>query len=325
MKRLILSLILLVYCKQVPVPPPEPPPKKPFEVNLSISESHQKVFKLDSKEYKNFESFFVFNRMKEHTKGVCIGRHIIPGFNWVVSALMNGCLNFYMMNDLGANQSFEYVFTKAKMNKDCYTVGFSQLYLMNESAKCNSLSVIDIDWRIIYTHYQMMLYSKKEFQIFNEMDLGNLKPSIHQFCERHDMPSCKKAFASFFANYKKLDSVNLQLGFLHEFKFRNTGNDIVLYVSNAIDPEYTNQKQFDKLIENIFNAITRQDAYIIYHTGGGHEYAIYKLFKFNEAKRIVTVCRDYLVWAPSYGGLRGKPYKTYLDDGKEHIACRNFK
>lgn len=324
MKALIFSLLLLVCCKEQ-VQLAVQPIKKPFEVNLSVSESHQKVFKLESKQYKDFKSFFVFNRMKDQTKDICIRRHIIPGFNWVVSALMNGCLNFYMMNDIDAVKSFEYIGKISQGKKDCYTVGFSQLYLMNENAKCTSLSVIDIDWRILYAHYQMMLYSKKGFQVFNEMDLGKEKPTIHQFCESRDMPSCKKSFKYFFENYKSLESVNLQLGFLHELKFRNTGNDIVLYVSNAIDPEYTTKKQFDILIENVFNAIKDQNAYIIYHTGGATEYAIYKLSIYNESKRIVTVCRDYLIWAPSYGGLRGKPYKTYLDDGKEHIACKNFK
>jgi len=141
---------------------------------------------------------------------------------------------------------------------------------------------------------------------------------VKTFCESYDINSCRVGYKEFVKNSTKLREINLQLAFLDEIKFLATDSqNIILYVSNAIDPEYTTPKEFKTLLTSIYSAIgTTKTGYVIYHTGGGTESAIYKIKDENGFKTISVVCRDDLVWAPSYGGLRGKRYTTYFDLSK---------
>lgn len=318
MKKILVVLFLLVSCT----------PNKIIEkdkmvkladtpiISLQISSQHQEIFNIKDFSYSEQSAKQVFTQIETQTDMACARKQIIKGHNWVMSALINGCLNFYLMNDLDAYKAFSTIREISANKKDCYTVGLAQLYLMNEFAECSNINAIDVDWRIIYTHYQMIQNLKNNKNMFNVKLYDKEKNyGLKTFCEDNDFLECKFAFDGFQHGYKKINNINYQLSHLHDARIKRTENDIVVYVSNAIDPEYTTQEQMDQLLDNIYKALAKnyQKAYIIYHTGGAKQFAIYRLFKVEQTRFKDTVYRDELVWAPSYGNMRGKKYKTYLD------------
>lgn len=286
-------------------------------ISLQISSQHQEIFNIKDFSYSEQSAKEVFKQIESQTNIACARKTNIKGYNWVMSALINGCLNFYLMNDLDAYKSFAKIRELSKNKKDCYTVGLAQLYLMNEFSECSNISAIDVDWRIIYTHYQMIQNLKNNKNMFNvKLYAKEQNYGLKTFCEANDYLECKFAFDGFQNNYKKINHINYQLSHLHDARIKKTENDIVIYVSNAIDPEYTKKEQMDQLIDNVYKALSKnyQMAYIVYHTGGERQFAIYRLFKIDHLKFKNTAYRDELVWAPSYGRMSGRKYKTYLDD-----------
>lgn len=321
MKYLLVCILFLISCKQRPIDPLKHQRNTPI-ITLSVSETHKTDLGMQIKgnEFTENDSLFVFEHLDKITSKNCQNnKPSINGKNWVVSSLMSGCLNFYMMNDIDAYKSFNIIKRVSGRDKDCYTVGFSQLYLMYSFAECKNITAIDIDWRILYTHYQLLTLIKTEkhktVRLLSKvkLDKKTTNNELRTFCSQVDIESCRVALSDFMKKYKDIETINLRLYFLHQLTIKETTNDIVLYVSNAIDPEYTTQEQFDKIKNNIADRLDKQNGYIVYHTGGNELFAIYKLYKKNKKLRIRTVCRDDLTWARSYGNLYGKQYSTYLD------------
>lgn len=325
MKSIVLALLLLTYCSEEPIGNYN----KPLQIQVTVSDTHKQTLDIKHSLYKNNKVDLVFDAFKNNTKDICNPKLTLrEDLNWVVSSLMAGCLNFFLINDMAASKAFTQLneITKGQ-NNDCYTVGFSQLYLMYTYSNCKSISSIDIDWRIHHAHYQFLRrINNKELieDALSKIELGQPNKGLYSFCEYQNIARCIVAFEYFANNFKTINNIYFQIKFLHEAEFYKTNSDnILVYVSNAIDPEYTTKKQFDLLIKNIAKAITNsnQKAYIIYHTGGADIYAIYKLFVVNNEPYYYAVCRDNLRWAKSYGKMAGIEYKTYLDDGKEYPAC----
>jgi hypothetical protein len=194
-----------------------------------------------------------------------------PFNNWghPIPKLIVGCWNFFRLNDVRPNLDF----TLAKKyypteKKDCYTVGFLQAYLMHSILGCNSITMIDIDWRILEAHYHLtQLYQSKKMLSepslleglktltvnwvakFNNQPMEKItKASLDTFCfyEHHKM--CKENLLKFQEDFFKLDSIFLRLSALHNFSYKNKEpNTKVIYLSNAIDDLYTNKSQFVKM------------------------------------------------------------------------------
>jgi len=300
-----------------------------------VGPRHSEAFKIRNLTYTHHEFNRVIMAFDDASKEFCSGsRSFNPAlkkYNWIVSSLMSGCLNFFLMNDLYAWKSMDYIGKLLKdETKDCYTVGFSQLYLMNTYIKCNRLSAIDIDWKIISAHRSLVfnLYGQQ----YNEDAISDLythpdkNNGLKTFCHSTDTESCRSALKDFSARSKDLREINLQLSFLDEIRFMDSDSkNIVIYVSNAIDQEYTTPEEFRTLVRSIFMAIGKEKtAYVVYHTGGGPHAAIYKLKEENGFKSISAQCRDDLVWAPSYGALRGRKYSTYFDTSKFIKEVTNY-
>lgn len=321
MVKYLLVFLLLFGCKDRPVDQFKNLFNNNPEINLTISEVHKKPFRLVVNSYQESEMDEVFSNLEIQTNKKCSdNKPSIEGQNWVVSALMSGCLNFYMMNDINAYKSFNLIKQLTpRETRDCYTVGFSQFYLMYAFSQCKNITAIDIDWRILHAHYQLLKLIKydsdKTLNILNKIKLDPKTKNRHlrTFCSSVDLKSCEIALRDFIKYHKEIEKINLQLFFLHHAKFIKTDNTIVVYLSNAIDPEYTTQEQFNILVNNIANALNNQKAYIVYHTGGNENFAVYTLYKDNDKKIIRTICRDELVWSDSYGSMARKKYNTYFD------------
>ena len=136
-------------------------------ISLQISSQHQEIFNIKDFSYSEQSAKQVFKQIETQTDMACARKQNIKGYNWVMSALINGCLNFYLMNDLDAYKAFSMIREISANKKDCYTVGFAQLYLMNTFSECNNINAIDVDWRIIYAHYQLIQNLKTNKNMFN--------------------------------------------------------------------------------------------------------------------------------------------------------------
>ena len=143
MKKLLL-LVFLLNCVEeqkpelitLPVTVTQKDPPKP---TTSISSTHSRLFHLEETEYRGS---LIYRYLELLTYDMCTENQKLLETNWIVYKLMTGCTNFYLMNDIGAAHSFEKLkqLTEGK-TKDCYTVGFSQFYLMTVLSECNNISV----------------------------------------------------------------------------------------------------------------------------------------------------------------------------------------
>ncbi|PIE18089.1 MAG: hypothetical protein CSA65_06575 [Proteobacteria bacterium] len=89
-------------------------------------------------------------------------RKMIRGGRRSLPAMIAGCWNFFTMNDLRPDRGMKLVaklFPKSQF--DCMSVGLMQGYLMDQHLKCQRLSMLDIDWRILEAHRQLLgLFAK---------------------------------------------------------------------------------------------------------------------------------------------------------------------
>jgi hypothetical protein len=213
-------------------------------------------------------------------------------YNNILVKLIAGCHNFYKMNDINLKKVISKINnTFQETDRSCYSVGFSQIYLLASNIGCKSISIIDIDWRILWAHYQVVesLYYKKyvDFGLLHinwsadfsgEVKEHEPKISINTFCYAIDKPYCIESFEKFPTLGNKL--LELQLGHLHEIKINRHKNHnlVFIYLSNALDPEYTTQKDFEELLNNLkFEMNYIQEVIILYHGGGNDQFALYKL------------------------------------------------
>jgi hypothetical protein len=241
--------------------------------------------------------------------------------NWIVDRLMKGCLNFFLLNDHRAYEAFQ------KMDKlidhesaECYTVGFMQVYMMSSILNCSSITSIDIDWRILHAHYQFdSSLNPNSKRKIGQLKIGEVNRGMQSFCHKEDLRDC---FVSIRADLKK--RLYFQLSFLHEAVFYpNESKHLVLFVSNAIDDEYTNREQFLQLYSGLAKFFDRwnKTVWIIYHTGGHNTFAIYKMLMIDNEAQVYTVCRDDLRYAKSYGKWALKRYRNYFDFNKPLSAA----
>lgn len=238
-----------------------------------------------------------------------------------LAQLIAGCYTFFTMNDMNAHLSFERVRRMYPGSYNCHTVAFTQLYMMHNIVECSTITAVDINWRILWGHYQFM----KMFET-NKLELSEIKAEpgkrtgIWTFCYKPNFRDCNEAFQGAMVKYPLAREVDLQVSFLHDMEFKNSADIVLLFVSNAIDPGYTSKQQFNQLLEKMFDSLRPfQKGVVIYHAGGSSQYAVYELVRSLTDRRIKTVCRDELVWAPYYS-TRGQKLKTYLDEISDRPA-----
>lgn len=325
---------------------PKSPPivEKKLGIEFQASEEMHKIFpQLAAMQKEGIPLKDQFNRMGLASDSVCnmihgnypenkalfkqFSAHLAnnPGG---LTRIIAGCWNFFTMNDVKIVKLID------KLNhlyphedKICYSVGFSQIYILSSKISCKEITAIDIDWRILWGHYQVMDSLVNTGQLdFKTLNIGwsvdfvgkprPLEPnvSIKTFCYASDWNICSDAFESF--GKTKFDHLELQLAYLHQIKLKPTSSHVLIYVSNAIDPGYTSKAQFDELMAVIREYISfSQKLIFVYHAGGEESFGIYEVRRYhpNGDIQITTVCADNYKWAGAYSS-RGQKYKTYLDE-----------
>ena len=259
-------------------------------------------------------------------------------FDRLIPSLYAGCFNFFQMNDIKVKKTFSNLVDKLPKLKDCYSVGFMQPYIMHSTLDCTTLTMLDMNWKILFGHLEMYQIIRNESIKLDEA--GKIMPeiistipvswtavfgpkprskesdvTIHSFCSQGDLEDCSESLLDYQNKFSKINQIELQLSTLtHSHIAVKSDKTIVIYLSNAIDPEYTTHSQFkmflDKLSTNLY---PDQKAYLIYQAGGMSLSAIYVLEKnLDEEVSMTTFCRDKLVWSEHYIN-RGKQYRIYPD------------
>lgn len=256
-------------------------------------------------------------------------------YNNVLPSLIAGCFNFFKMNDRGVDGIFRLLETMYPGIKDCYTVGFAQYYMMYQEMQCDRLVAIDADWRILKAHYDFheVVRSKAPdadtISLLRGIELGwiahfDVKPPRREevqnevtFCMASERDRCLRSF-EFFTGLPSIRKTELQLGFIHDARLEPRGADMsIVFMSNALDWEYTSREQFEKLYLSMHENLPRgKKVAIVYQSGDSEDIAVYEIEKADDDQLHISIrCRDILRWSDRYQKtLRGKSYDTWFDE-----------
>jgi hypothetical protein len=255
-------------------------------------------------------------------------------YNNILPSLIAGCANFYKMNDRGVHNVFRILETLYPEDKDCFTVGFTQYYMMLQEMRCGRVVSADADWRILKAHYDFQELVRSKAPDADALSLLKSIPlhwvahfdfipqleeeiGAHTFCTPTERKNCMRSFEHFIS-LPEIKRTELMLGFIHDSQFTPKDKNVsVIFMSNALDWEYTTIEQFDKL-----HASTReylavgQKIAIVYQAGDSEDIVVYELAKTDSDELNISIrCRDNIRWSDQYAlDLRGKPFNTYFDD-----------
>lgn len=256
-------------------------------------------------------------------------------YNNVLPSLIAGCFNFFKMNDRGVDGIFRLLESMYPEAKDCFTVGFAQYYMMYQEMNCDHLISIDADWRILKAHldFHEIVRNKPDgadtISLLRSIELGwiahfDVKPPRREevqseltFCMATERDRCLRAFEH-FTGLPSIRKTELQLGFIHDAVLSPRSADVsIVFMSNALDWEYTTREQFEKLYMGMHENLPRgKKVAIVYQSGDSEDIAIYEMQKGPDNELHIGIrCRDWLRWSDRYTKtLRGKSYDTWFDE-----------
>ncbi len=314
--------------------------EEPKKIALKVSNTHkEKLHAIQVQEYTTKEAEEVFAKLRTDSTDICkiyykyieYNENIVNEFStglrfnrgkkekWfdnLNSPLMAGCFNFFKMNDRSINNTFSKVKKIVDGETDCFSVGFLQPYLLHTIVGCQELTMIDMDWRIIYTHLKLVQkFEEEKFlnialdaqdKILSDLPVAwvarfDRKPledekniGLKTFCAYSEMSYCKEIFINFQSHFKKVNAIQLQLSHLHEVSIRPRAKNTIIFTSNALDKEYTTKKELEFFLNSMFSKlVVGKQIFIIYQVGGMKEFGVYKLSLDSEGSRKVeTVCKD---------------------------------
>ena len=354
---LLMSIFIIVFenCSFYSEKPKE------IENNLEffISDEVKNKFPILQKMDNDSKPENIFRELRAAAEDVCVMAHNkkpfsdkkakdfvdLPGLRvtskgviWnLLPRVIAGCWNYFQMNDIHPEKEFQLIKTLyLNQNKECYSVGFMQPYIMNEILGCNKLHMLDIDWRIHFTHYELIRkmrtgsFQKEnidnglneipfDWVAFNSILTKDTKLKMNDICKT-DPNTCTNAILNFQTNYKKVSKLYLQLSPLHDLNFTPEKESIsIIYTSNALDNVYTKMPDLKKMLSKINSRLSEnQTALIIYHNGGLSMYGIYEITRDKLFPKVRTVCKDIY-----YVGGVSDDERTYINLDK--LSLNNGK
>ncbi|MCB1178816.1 MAG: hypothetical protein KDK36_14620 [Leptospiraceae bacterium] len=326
-----------------------------LNVSLLVSGVHQNYYVDISNSFIPQEELnILFPLMKEHSDPVCekvwgqkshnievvhqflnkdiFGKKPFDSWHHPLPKLIAGCWNFYKMNDKDPDHDFKLAESfYPEVKKDCFSVGFMQPYFMSNILGCERITVVDIDWRIHYGHFQLLnLFKQKAFlnsemveDSISLMDIGwvafdnkiksKVPSNIGLYCKTFHKELCENTLLGFQNSIQKEKEFRLMLSSLHEANYKKLENTIsVIYFSNALEALYTSKEEFNKIYNSISDSLKNSEkAVLIFHAGGRTAFGIYEMEKIGDKSELKTICKDK--YTATAQGNTEITYKTYLD------------
>ncbi|MBX3721311.1 MAG: hypothetical protein KF713_05670 [Turneriella sp.] len=318
----VLSLTWAAACSRAP---------NKTEIRLEISENHQKLFEdVKHATYDEADGLKLLGSLAEKSDGFCadaIKGKFSPGnflnvdaaktafADWDQSHFQSarlGCRNWYTMTDLHPEFDFSKInvtFNPRALQKfDCYAVGYLQPYIMAANLNCARLSIIDVDFRILKAHLDLLKAMRERTwtnldQLFEKVKYsfpaGNKRKgnkhdidlTLSDLCGENSTRACAAALIRFMEKLPSLSEVNLVLSPLHEFKFPAKRDELisVFYTSNAFDPHFTSEAHFKEFMAKLRPIAESRDRVVIYHQSEEKSFGVYQLTNENT---VTTVCAD---------------------------------
>jgi len=247
--------------------------------------------------------------------------------------LIAGCWNFFKLNDIRPDIDFKLVSKLYPAHKkECFSVGFMQPYIMHAVLGCEKVVMLDIDWRIMDGHYQLLTQFKNKAMTDKSMidaSIPKLKigwiarfdnkpmeesvvPAMDHICFKHRQKECYEYLSTFQNTFSLVKEFELQVSHLHGSKFNFIKERMpVIFLSNAIEDLYTSRDQFMELMDRTANALPAgSSALFIHHTAGRPQFGIYELVKKVDSFEILTICKDPYMSSPVGEAY---PYRTHFE------------
>jgi len=226
--------------------------------------------------------------------------------------------------------------------------------------QCKSLNIVDVDHRLLNVHHRIIGFMKKKAEkkinninwdsvikditfsfpagLKKKEEKENVRLTIKKLCGDSEK-ECRDGLDVFYAKLlnKEIESIRYILAPLHEVDFKNTEkNNTVFYLSNAIDPHFSSEKQNLEFLSNFSeNLSTDKQGILIYHQSGKEEFGIYTVYGKNKAREY---CADeFITKAKAYFDYnlcemvspKEQDYFTFLDKisgtKKKNNFCSNKK
>lgn len=247
--------------------------------------------------------------------------------------LIAGCWNFFQMNDTRPDLDMRLVRSLyPSEKKDCFSVGLVQPYLMHSILDCQSLTMIDIDWRILDAHRQItgllaggeMRSEETTRRALQGLQLGwsarfdgrpmeAVSPaSLEALCFASDRSMCLEALLGVQRTFSHLRRIRLEISALHDGDYSRWGDGLaVIFLSNAIEDLYTSRQQFDRMLQRVQESLQPgQKAVFVHHAAGRSQFGLYEMQRTEAGSEIRTICRDIYLSSPV-----GKvyPYVTHFE------------
>lgn len=227
-------------------------------------------------------------------------------------SLRAGCRNFFEMNDLRPDRDFELVrrlYPNARF--DCYSVGLLQPYIMHTTLNCRRLTMLDINWRILDLHNEILRRARSgafadaravdrdlsgiqlQFPALHERPLTPRPAAVRHLCRPIQHEYCRRVLPEFRGALEERPAspgrVRLNLSTLHAGAYEAHGRldsgettIRVVYLSNAIEESYTSREEFDRLLANLRATAAPEEAgtavdLLIHHVGGWKLFGLYEI------------------------------------------------
>lgn len=223
-----------------------------------------------------------------------------------------GCAGWYELTDRLPVKDFKRLSESAKLDGpiDCFSTGFLQPYIMIGALKCERLYITDISYRTQALHLDLIQklfkkdYSFREFlaeqkfsfarssRITKPLKQMNLTPD--DICPEQNLKSCEETFVGLRKKVLGLKEIHLLLSPFHDFASHTyrKNSEKVMYLSNAIDPQFTTAEQFDTFMKDLAIFTAEKPVHLVYHMSGFTQFGIYAVGADSATK---AVCADKFI------------------------------
>ncbi|MBX3723458.1 MAG: hypothetical protein KF713_16565 [Turneriella sp.] len=204
-----------------------------------------------------------------------------------------GCEAFFHLNESEPEISMAYADEKMDVRQEakheCISVGFVQPYVMAAGGRCSSLTIIDASFRTLRLHAVLLpMLLAEEFrgidEVYSEFERAT-GMRIGELCGDRYAVRCKIELSRFVSANRGRLKVRLHLGEIQDFPFADIGDKSMVYLSNAIDPNFMDKEEFLRLKTQLAKGNGNT---VVYHQADSENFGVYEF----TGQEFRAICAD---------------------------------